>query len=129
MTGLFDGVLTRGPVGPLTDDTSWVRALLDTEAALARALADTGLLEPARAEAVAGACDPDLYDTEALGRAAAGGGNPVIPLVKELTERVRAVDTEAARHVHQGATSQDVMDTAAMLLSCRAGAALRASRD
>ncbi|WP_017608898.1 3-carboxy-cis,cis-muconate cycloisomerase [Nocardiopsis xinjiangensis] len=124
MTGLFDGVLTRGPVGPLTDDTAWLRALLDTEAALARALADTGLLAPARAEAVAGACDPGLYDTGALGRAAASGGNPVIPLVKELTARVGETDTEAAGHVHQGATSQDVMDTAAMLLSRRAGAAL-----
>ena len=124
MTGLFDGVLTRGPVGPLTDDTAWLRALLDTEAALARALADTGLLTPAHAEAVAGACDPGLYDAEALGRAAANGGNPVIPLVKELTARVGTIDADAAGHVHQGATSQDVMDTAAMLLSCRAGAAL-----
>lgn len=124
MTGLFDGVLTQGPVGPLTDDTAWLRALLDTEAALARALADTGLLAPAQAEAVAGSCDPDLYDTGALGRAAANGGNPVIPLVKELTARVSATDTEAAGHVHQGATSQDVMDTAAMLLSRRAGSAL-----
>ncbi|MBE3000621.1 3-carboxy-cis,cis-muconate cycloisomerase [Nocardiopsis sp. HNM0947] len=129
MTGLFDGVLTRGPVGPCTDDTAWLRALLDTEAALARALADTGLMTPAQAEAVAGACDPDLYDTGALGQAAAGGGNPVIPLVKELTGRVRAVDAEAARHVHQGATSQDVMDTAAMLLSRRAGDALLADLD
>jgi 3-carboxy-cis,cis-muconate cycloisomerase len=126
MTGLFDGVLNHGPVGPLTDDTAWLQALLDTEAALARALADTGLITAGRAEAIASACAADRYDPDALGRAAAGGGNPVIPLVKELTAAVRATDPEAARHVHRGATSQDVMDTAAMLVARRAGRAVLA---
>jgi 3-carboxy-cis,cis-muconate cycloisomerase len=125
MTGLFDGVLNHGPLGPLTDDTAWLRALLDTEAALARALADTGLITAERAEAVAAACVADRYDPADLGRAAAAGGNPVIPLVARLTENVRATHPDAARHVHQGATSQDVMDTAAMLLVRRAGTALR----
>lgn len=124
MTGLFDGVLTRGPVGPLTDDAAWLQALLEAEAALARALADTGLLPPAQAETIAAACDPARYDPKELGRAAAGGGNPVIPLVRELTTQVRRTDPEAARHVHRGATSQDVMDTAAMLLTRRAGQAV-----
>ncbi|MGW9553378.1 3-carboxy-cis,cis-muconate cycloisomerase [Nocardiopsis sp. NPDC055551] len=124
MTGLFDGVLDRGPVGPLTDDTAWLRALLEAESALAGALADTGLITVEQAGAIADACVADRYDPVALGAAAAGGGNPVIPLVKELTARVRARDPEAARHVHRGATSQDVMDTAAMLVVCRAGRAL-----
>ena len=125
MTGLFDGVLNRGPVGPLTDDTAWVQALLDAEAALARALADTGTGPTGRqAETIAAACVADRYDPAALGRAAERGGNPVIPLVAELTEQVRAADPEAARHVHRGATSQDIMDTAAMLLVRGAGRAL-----
>ncbi|MEU3019216.1 MULTISPECIES: 3-carboxy-cis,cis-muconate cycloisomerase [unclassified Nocardiopsis] len=126
MTGLFDGVLNHGPLAPLTDDTAWLRALLDTEAALARALADTGLIASTRAEGIAAACAADRHDPAELGRAAAGGGNPVIPLVQRLTAHVRERDPEAARHVHQGATSQDVMDTAAMLLVRRAGHALRA---
>lgn len=124
MTGLFDGVLDHGPLAALTDDTAWLQALLDVEAALARALADTGVLPVRHAEAVADACRADRYDPSALGRAAADGGNPVIPLVGELTARVRETDPEAARHVHRGATSQDVMDTGAMLLARRAGAAL-----
>ncbi|QVJ00140.1 3-carboxy-cis,cis-muconate cycloisomerase [Nocardiopsis eucommiae] len=126
MTGLFDGVLNHGPLGPLTDDTAWIRAMLDTEAALARALADTGVITRERAETIAATCVAAHYDPAALGRAAAGGGNPVIPLVGQLTADVREVDPEAARHVHQGATSQDVMDTAAMLLVRGAGHALRA---
>lgn len=121
MTGLFDGVLTRGPIGPLTDDTAWLGALLEAEAALARALADTGFLSQEHAETIVAACDPDHYDQKELGRAAADGGNPVIPLVQELTAQVRRADPEAARHVHRGATSQDIMDTAAMLLTRRAG--------
>ncbi|NYH55001.1 3-carboxy-cis,cis-muconate cycloisomerase [Nocardiopsis arvandica] len=125
MTGLFDGVFDHGPVAGLTDDTAWLQALLDVEAALARALADTGSLPPERAESIAAACAADRYDPAELGRAAAGGANPVIPLVGELTARVRETDPEAARHVHRGATSQDVMDTGAMLLAQRAGGALR----
>ncbi|MFD6951581.1 3-carboxy-cis,cis-muconate cycloisomerase [Nocardiopsis sp. TSRI0078] len=124
MTGLFDGVFDHGPVAGLTDDTAWLQALLDVEAALARALADTGSLAPERAESIAAACAAHRYDPAGLGRAAAGGGNPVIPLVRELTARVRESDPDAARHVHRGATSQDVMDTGAMLLARRAGGAL-----
>lgn len=121
---LFDGVHNHGRLGPLTGDTAWLRALLDTEAGLARALADTGIIPAGRAEAIAAACDTDGYDPQALGSAAAGGGNPVIPLVREITARVRDTDAQAAHHVHQGATSQDIMDTAAMLLTRRAGGAL-----
>ena len=124
MTGLFDGVLDRGPVGPLTDDTAWLQGLLDAEAALARALADTGLITVEQADVITAACVAHHYDPAALGAAAVDGGNPVIPLVKELTARVRESDAEAARHVHRGATSQDIMDTAAMLLIRRAGRAL-----
>jgi len=126
MTGLFDGVLDHGPVAGATDDIAWLQALLDVEAALAHALADTGGLARDRAESIAAACTADRYDPAGLGRAAAGGGNPVIPLVKELTGHVRAVDPDAARHVHRGATSQDVLDTAAMLVARRAGGVLLA---
>lgn len=124
MTGLFDGVLDHGPLGPLTDDTAWLQALLDAEAALARALADTGRITDQQAQAIAAACQADRFDPAALGRAAADGGNPVIPLVKQLTAHVHEADPEAARHVHRGATSQDIMDTAAMLLVGRAGRVL-----
>ncbi|GAB3205105.1 3-carboxy-cis,cis-muconate cycloisomerase [Marinactinospora endophytica] len=122
-TGLFGGVFERGGAAEHTGDAGWLRALLDAEAGLARAQARVGLIEPAAAEAIAAACLPERFDADALGRAAAGGGNPVIPLVRELT---RAVEGEAARHVHKGATSQDIMDTAAMLVARRACAAIDA---
>jgi 3-carboxy-cis,cis-muconate cycloisomerase len=115
--GLFDGVLAAGPVRAEVSDAAWVRALLDAEAALARAAAATGQADAADAEAVARACatlEPGIAE---LGTEAAATGNPVVPLV----ERLRAVLTgNAAALVHRGATSQDIVDTAAMLIAHRA---------
>ncbi|MFC4560935.1 3-carboxy-cis,cis-muconate cycloisomerase [Nocardiopsis mangrovi] len=119
MTGLFAGVFGHGGIEHQVDDGAWLRALLDAEAALARAQAACGLISAADAEAITRACVPGAVDAGAIGRAAADGGNPVIPLVKEVT---RAVGGDAGRHVHTGATSQDIMDTAAMLVARRAGA-------
>ena len=112
--GLLGGVLARGDVPGCLDDRAWVRAMLEVEAALARAQAAAGLLTPEAAEAVTAACDDaDAYDVEALGRAAASSGNPVVPLVAAVRERAG----DAAGAVHRGATSQDVLDTAVMLLA------------
>lgn len=112
--GLFDGVFAPGPVAAAVSDAAWLRALLDTEAALARAQAQCGVIPAEAAEAIGAACAADREDGAELGVAAAGGGNPVIPLVRALSDEV------AAPHgawVHHGATSQDVMDTAAMLVA------------
>ncbi|KIH98602.1 3-carboxy-cis,cis-muconate cycloisomerase [Streptomonospora alba] len=117
--GLFGGVFGRGGIGAETGDRAWLRALLDAEAALARAHARIGLISSEHAEAITAACVPEHFDARRLGADAAGAGNPVVPLVAELT---RQVGGEASRHIHHGATSQDIMDTAAMLVSRRAGA-------
>jgi 3-carboxy-cis,cis-muconate cycloisomerase len=96
---------------------AWVQALLDAEAALAAAEARAGLIPAEAAEAIAAACRADGFDAEALAREGRASGNPVVPLVRELTERVEG---DAAGYVHWGATSQDVLDTAAMLVARRA---------
>ena len=99
-----------------------VQAMLDFEAALAFAGADAGIVRVAAAEAIAEACDARLYDLAELGRGAGPAGNVAIPLVKALTAKV----PEAARGwVHWGATSQDVIDTAFMLMARRALAVMR----
>jgi 3-carboxy-cis,cis-muconate cycloisomerase len=95
------------------DAHAWLSAMLDVERALARAAARAGLVPADAAEAIAAACRPDLFDAAALGRRARDAANPVVPLVKELTAQVPA---PAAPYVHLGATSQDVLDTAAMLV-------------
>ena len=115
--GLFGGVFARGPVAARVGDQALLQALLDAEAALARASAAAGVVPTEAAEAIAGACDAGGFDAAALGRQAAAAGNPVVPLVRALAERL---PDGAARHVHQGATSQDVLDTALMLVAGRA---------
>lgn len=125
-TGLFAGVLARGPVADAVSDRGWVAAMLDVEAALARAGATAGLIPPSAAEAIGAACQSGDFDAAALGAQAAVSGNPVVPLVSALT---RVVPPDAAGYVHLGATSQDILDTAAMLVADRALGHLEADLD
>ena len=111
-TGLFDGIFSRGGAG--TGSRAWLRAMLDTEAALARALERAGLAPGGAGAAVTDAAATAPFDPGALGRRAALSGNPVPALVADLR---KAVPPDAADTVHRGATSQDIIDTAAMLLA------------
>jgi 3-carboxy-cis,cis-muconate cycloisomerase len=109
--GLFDGVFSRGAAA--TGSQAWLRAMLDTEAALPRAGARAGRAPTGAGGAVTAAA-AGAFDAGALGRQAALSGNPVPGLVAALR---RAVPPDAADTVHRGATSQDIIDTAAMLLA------------
>ncbi|AGS72920.1 3-carboxy-cis,cis-muconate cycloisomerase [Streptomyces collinus] len=104
------------PAAQATGDTAFLTALLDAEAALTRAQAALGLAPAEAAEAVTRAADPARFDVRLLAGRARAGGNPVIPLVAELTE---AVGEPHRPQVHRGATSQDIMDTAVMLVASR----------
>jgi len=99
---MLDGVLARGGVAAAVSDAELLRAMLAAEAALARA---QGL-----GEDVIGAIGGASPDPRELGERAAASGNPVVPLVEAL----RAV---AGPEVHRGATSQDILDTALMLVA------------
>ena len=96
---------------------AWLAAMLRAEGALAVAEARAGLIPREAAQAIASCCDASLFDPGQIGRDARAAGNPVPALVEALTAAVRGVSEEAARHVHRGATSQDVTDTAAMLVA------------
>jgi len=114
--GIFEPIVTTDELLAATDDRAWVQAMLDVESALARVEAEHGVIPASAAEVIVAGCDAALFDLDELGRAARAGGNPVIPLVATL----RASLPEPARDwVHFGATSQDVLDTAAMLLVAR----------
>jgi len=103
---------------------TWIGAMLEAEGALAVAEARAGLIPPDAAEVIASCCkrarDAGQFDPEDLGRRGHAQGNPVPPLVRVLTEEVSEVSEGAARYVHKGATSQDIVDTAAMLITKRA---------
>ncbi|MEV7289002.1 3-carboxy-cis,cis-muconate cycloisomerase [Streptomyces sp. NPDC093252] len=104
------------PAAATTGDPAYLRAMLDAEAALTRAQAALGLVPAGAAGAVTGAADTARFDLASLAARARGGGNPVIPLVADLTA---AVGPEFGPYVHRGATSQDILDTAAMLVAHR----------
>ncbi len=97
------------------DDLTYLQHMLDFEAALARAEAATGVIPASAADTIAKACRAESFDLGALAEAATRSGNLAIPLVKALTAHVAKSDPDAARYVHWGATSQDVIDTATML--------------
>ncbi|MTK02269.1 3-carboxy-cis,cis-muconate cycloisomerase [Micromonospora sp. CP22] len=102
-------------------DHALLRALLDAEAALARAGAEAGPVPAPAADEIVGQCRVERYDPAALGAAAEAAGNPVVPLVRELTA---AVAEPARPWVHYGATSQDILDTALSLVVVRAAGPL-----
>src|SRR5579864_5219997 len=112
--GLFGGVFARtdAEIG----DVAWLRAMLDAEAGLARALERAGLAPAGSGAAVTAAAEIDRFRVDELGELAGLTGNPVPGLARALA---RMVPPPAARAVHQGATSQDILDTAAMLLARR----------
>jgi 3-carboxy-cis,cis-muconate cycloisomerase len=125
--GLFDEILARGGARDAVADGAWLAAMLEVEAALARATAEAGGLDAAAADAIAAACRPEDFDVAALAVDAASAGNPVVPLVAALRSRVRAGAGDGpAAAVHRGATSQDVVDTASVLVTRRAVAIITA---
>lgn len=112
-TGLLSPV-SAGTAGErLTGDRAVVAAMLRAEVALLRTLVATGIA-PSAAGAAADRLSALSVDPRDLALQAPAGGNPVIPLV----QRLRAgLDPELARWVHFGATSQDIVDTALMLVA------------
>lgn len=113
-------------VGAQSGDAAWLRAMLDFEGALAGALADVGLADAAAAEEIAAVCAGEDWDLDALGAGTARDGTPVPALLAQLRPHL----SDAAKAVlHRGATSQDVVDTAAMLVAKRALEPLLADLD
>jgi 3-carboxy-cis,cis-muconate cycloisomerase len=115
LSGLYGG--GRGDMRAQVSDRAFVQAMLDVELALSRALVHCGLAPSESASELALACDAAAFDLDALARSTAEKGTPVPALLSALRERVG--DTAAA-HLHRGATSQDIVDSAIMLLARRA---------
>jgi 3-carboxy-cis,cis-muconate cycloisomerase len=114
---LYSGVFSRGDAAAAVSDSAWLQAMLDFEVALARACARAEYIPADAAEAIAAAADAEHFDPDAIGRAAGETGNPVVGLLDALRS---VLPDSAAEALHFGATSQDVVDTAAMLVAKRA---------
>lgn len=115
ISSLTDGLFTSEGMRRIFSDRNTIQRMLDVEAALARALALEDLIPGEAAEAIASVCHADQIDASALAAAVAPAGNLAIPLVRQLTAAVAREHADAARYVHWGATSQDVIDTGRVL--------------
>jgi 3-carboxy-cis,cis-muconate cycloisomerase len=115
LSPLLAPMLSSPAMRAICDDMAYLQRMLDFEAALARAEAATGVIPADAAGPIGRACKADTFDMAAIADAAARSGNLAIPLVKALTADVAKSSPEAARFVHWGATSQDVIDTATVL--------------
>ena len=113
----FEAIFVPAEAAEAVSDRAWLEGLLTAERALAAAAAQAGLVPPEAAAMVGAACHADLYDEHELAEQGRAAGNPVEPLVRALRGQV---GEEYAGYVHRGATSQDILDTAAMLVSRRA---------
>jgi 3-carboxy-cis,cis-muconate cycloisomerase len=123
---LIDSLATTPAMAEIFSDESLLRAMLDFETALAQAEARVGVIPQPAADAIRTAARVEAFDVVKLAQASLRAGTLSIPLIKSLTARVDGVDKESARFVHWGATSQDVADTAIVLLLRRASAILAA---
>jgi len=115
LSPLLAPMLSSAAMRAICDDVACLQNMLDFEAALARAEAALGVIPQSAAGPIAAACKAESFDLGALADASTRSGNLAIPLVKALTSNVARADADAARYVHWGATSQDVIDTATML--------------
>ncbi|HST17946.1 MAG TPA: 3-carboxy-cis,cis-muconate cycloisomerase [Gaiellaceae bacterium] len=117
----FEAIFVPEAAAEAVSDRAWLDAMLDAERALANASSRVGLVPADAAAMVAAACVADLYDEQQLALDGRAAGNPVEPLVRAMRGQV---GDAYADYVHRGATSQDILDTAAMLVAQRACAGI-----
>jgi 3-carboxy-cis,cis-muconate cycloisomerase len=120
---LLDPLFSTDKMREVFSPLRTLQGMLDFEAALARALVATGHAPASVLGPIQQNCKAELYSAEAIAREAASAGNLAIPLLKLLTTAVENADQRAGAFVHLGATSQDAIDTGAVL-QIRAGLTL-----
>ena len=116
---LFAGLFAHGEAAAQVTDAALVEAMVEVEIALLAALSDLGLAPAGTAEELARAVASGALklDLDELGRGTGQQGTPIPALLKALRGQLSGT---AAAHLHKGATSQDVIDTAIMLVTRRA---------
>lgn len=122
--GLLSPVRAGVPVESVVSDDAWLEAMLEVELALARAQARLGLIPVDAVGQITAAVGTHRFDARAIATAARGAANPVVSFVQQLQRVVAETDSAAADHVHWGSTSQDIFDTASMLVAARASTAI-----
>lgn len=112
---LLDRFFYAKSMQAIFSDRSRLQAMLDFEAALARAGEKAGIVPSVAANSIEQQCRAELFDVTNLSDAVTLSGNPAIPLIKSLERLITDAGDGSERYLHLGATSQDVMDTGLIL--------------
>ncbi len=123
---LTESLTTTESLAEAFSDISVLQAMLDFEVALARAEAELKIIPHSAARTIAKVARAEDFDLAAIARETLRAGTPGIPVVKALRKKVELIDSAAADFVHWGATSQDVSDTALVLILRKCGVILDA---
>ncbi|SFS66552.1 3-carboxy-cis,cis-muconate cycloisomerase [Sulfitobacter marinus] len=110
---LYALLFPTGDAGRLFSDTAAVRAMLLVEGALAKVQGALGVIPEMSAAAIHRASLEIQVDPGAIAKATGENGVSVPGLLAQFRAEMQA--PEFAQHVHWGATSQDIIDTALML--------------
>lgn len=113
--GLYQHTFYSEELGQIMAEEAFIDQMLQVEASLAKAQAFAGIIPESSAETIQKCAKTTFIDLDRLKKEVILGGNAAIPLVKQLTTLVKTRDFEASKHVHFGATSQDIIDTATVL--------------
>lgn len=116
-SGLLSPVRVGAAVEEMLSDEAWITAMVRAETALARAQAGLGLIPQGAADSIGRASEYLAIDPRAIALASRKTANPVVALIAELREAVHAIDPSAVTFVHRGSTSQDIFDTATMMIA------------
>ncbi|KAI5925470.1 adenylosuccinate lyase [Camillea tinctor] len=111
-SGVFRNLFGTQEMRDVFSDKSYVKCLVEVEAALARAQSKTGVIPETVGEQLTNELSSVTLDFEKLSRDTDIVGYPVLPLVEQL---VAATPPELAKYIHWGATTQDIMDNATMI--------------
>ena len=90
-----------------------VQSWLDVEAALATAQAKVGIIPAGAAKNIADNCQLERIDLAEVERLLREIGHGFVPVIKVL---VKACDEESGKYVHYGVTTQNIQQTAHLLL-------------
>jgi 3-carboxy-cis,cis-muconate cycloisomerase len=110
-SAIFGPLFSDAEISALLTDDAYLRALIEVEAALARAQAKVGVIPVTAAEKISRVKAAEI-DIAALTQGTIRSGFPIIALVQQLRKQA---GEDAAPYVHWGATTQDIMDTASVL--------------
>ena len=118
MSHLYASLFYQADMTEIFSDHALLKYMIQAEVALAKAHAQVGVIPESAAAIIADVANTQgvqAIDFENLAIATGLAGNIAIPFVKQFTAAVKAVDEDASRYVHWGATSQDILDTACIL--------------